>query len=54
MAIKGKPYKDEKDKKVKYGISIDRYLFEKMKKEEVSISKFIQKLIKEYYDGKIK
>ena len=54
MAIKGKPYKDEKDKKVKYGISIDRYLFEKMKKEEVSISKFIQKLVKEYYDGKIK
>ena len=54
MAIKGKPYKDEKDKKVKYGISIDRHLFEKMKKEEVSISKFIQKLVKEYYDGKIK
>ena len=54
MAIKGKPYKDEKDKKIKYGISIDRYLFEKMKKEEVSISKFIQKLVKEYYDGKIK
>jgi hypothetical protein len=52
MAIKGKPYKDEKDKKVKYGISIDRYLFEKMKKEGVSISKFIQKLVKEYYDGK--
>ena len=52
MAIKGKPYKDEKDKKVKYGISIDRYLFEKMKKEEVSISKFIQKLVKEYYDSK--
>jgi len=52
MAIKGKPYKDEKDKKVKYGISIDRYLFEKMKKEGVSISKFIQKLVKEYYDDK--
>ena len=52
MAIKGKPYKDEKNKKVKYGISIDRYLFEKMKKEGVSISKFIQKLVKEYYDDK--
>jgi hypothetical protein len=50
MAIKGKPYKDEKDKKVKYGISIDRNLFEKMKKEEVSISKFIQKLVKQYYE----
>jgi hypothetical protein len=53
MATKGKPYKDEKDKKVKYGISIDRYLFDKMKNEGISISKFIQKLVKEYYDGKI-
>ena len=52
MTTKGKPYKDEKDKKVKYGISIDRHLFEKMKKEEVSISKFIQKLVKEYYEKK--
>jgi hypothetical protein len=48
----GRPTKDEKDKKVKYGISIDRYLFEKMKNEEISISKFIQKLVKEYYEKK--
>jgi hypothetical protein len=54
MAKIGRPYKDEKDKKVKYGISIDRYLFDKMKKEGISISKFIQRLVKEYYDGKIK
>jgi len=53
MAIKGKPYKEEKNKKVKYGISIDRHLFERMKREEVTISKFIQKLVKDYYDGKI-
>jgi hypothetical protein len=52
MAIKGKPYKEDKDKKVKYGISIDRYLFDKMKNEEISISKFIQKLVKEYYEKK--
>ena len=52
MATKGKPYKEDKDKKVKYGISIDRYLFDKMKNEGISISKFIQKLVKEYYDGK--
>jgi hypothetical protein len=52
MAIKGKPYKEDNDKKVKYGISIDRYLFDKMKNEEVSVSKFIQKLVKEYYDKK--
>ena len=52
MATKGKPYKEDKDKKVKYGISIDRYLFEKMKNEEISISKFIQILVKEYYEKK--
>jgi hypothetical protein len=50
MATKGKPYKEDKDKKVKYGISIDRYLFDKMKNEEVSVSKFIQILVKEYYE----
>jgi hypothetical protein len=50
MAIKGRPYKDEKDKKVKYGISIDKYLFDRMKQENVSISKFIQKLVNEYYE----
>jgi hypothetical protein len=48
----GRPNKDEKDKKIKYGISIDRYLFDKMKNEGISISKFIQKLVKEYYEKK--
>ena len=48
----GRPIKNEKDKKVKYGISIDKYLFEKMKKENVSVSKFIQNIVKEYYEKK--
>ena len=48
----GRPNKDEKDKKIKYGISIDRYLFDKMKNEGISVSKFIQKLVKEYYEKK--
>lgn len=52
MPTKGKPYKEDKDKKVKYGISIDRYLFDKMKEEKVSVSKFIQNLVKEYYEKK--
>ena len=30
----GRPLKEEKDKKIKYGISIDKYLFDKMKNEE--------------------
>ena len=49
----GRPNKEDKDKKVKYGISINRHLFDKMKNEGISISKFIQKLVEEYYDGKI-
>jgi hypothetical protein len=48
----GRPKKEDKDKKVKYGISIDRYLFDKMKEEDISISKFIQNLVKEYYEKK--
>ena len=48
----GRPKKEDKDKKVKYGISIDRYLFDKMKNEEVSVSKFIQNLVKEHYERK--
>jgi hypothetical protein len=48
----GRPSKEDKDKKVKYGISIDRYLFDEMKNEGISVSKFIQKLVKEHYEKK--
>lgn len=48
----GRPKKDEKYKKIKYGISVDKYLFDKMKNDGVSISKFIQNLVKEYYERK--
>lgn len=50
MSKVGRPKKEDKDKKVKYGISIDQYLFDKMKNEEISISKFIQKLVEKYYE----
>lgn len=50
MGKMGRPKKDEKDKKIKYGISVDKYLFDKMKNEGISISKFIQNLVKEYYE----
>jgi hypothetical protein len=52
MSKTGRPKKDEEDKKVKYGISIDRFLFDKMKNEEISISKFIQELVKDHYENK--
>jgi hypothetical protein len=48
----GRPTKNESDKKIKYGISIDKHLFDRMKREETSVSKFIQNLVKNYYDGK--
>jgi hypothetical protein len=48
----GRPKKNEENKKVKYGISIERFLFDKMKNEGISISKFIQNLVKEYYEKK--
>jgi len=48
----GRPTKNESDKKIKYGISIDKHLFDRMKREEISVSKFIQRLVREYYDGK--
>ena len=47
----GRPKKEERDKKVKYGISIDKYLFDKMRSENISVSKFIQNLVKEYYEN---
>lgn len=50
MGNVGRPKKNDEDKKVKYGISIDRYLFDKMKKEKVSVSKFIQELVKKHYE----
>jgi hypothetical protein len=50
MSKVGRPKKEDKYKKVKYGISIDQYLFDKMKNEEISISKFIQKLVEKYYE----
>ena len=34
MSKVGRPKKEDKDKKVKYGISIDQYLFDKMKNED--------------------
>ena len=50
MGKLGRPDKNESDKKIKYGISIDKYLFDRMKSEETSVSKFIQRLVREYYE----
>lgn len=47
-----RPTKLEKEKKVKFGISLDRDLFDRMVKEKVKKSTLLNKLLKEYYDKK--
>ena len=48
----GRPKKIENDKKVKFGISLDRDLFDRMVKEKVKKSTLLNKLLKEYYGKK--
>lgn len=48
----GRPKKNEDDKKVKFGISIERYYFNLLSQEPCNKSKFIEKLIKNYYGSK--
>lgn len=47
-----RPTKLEEEKKVKFGISLDRDLFDRMVKEKVKKSTLLNKLLKEYYDNK--
>lgn len=46
----GRHKKNKKDLRVKFGISIDPKLFDLLKKEKITKSKFIEKLVKEYYE----
>ena len=48
----GRPTKLEEERKVKFGISLDRNLFDRMVKEKVKKSTLLNKLLKEYYDKK--
>lgn len=47
-----RPTKLEKDRKVKFGISLDRDLFDQMVKEKIKKSTLLNKLLKEYYGKK--
>lgn len=47
-----KPRKKEEDKKIKFAISMDPRLFERMEKEFINKSRLIEKLVKEYYGKK--
>jgi hypothetical protein len=48
----GRPKKEENDKKIKIGITIDRQLYCQIKKDKLIPSRIIEKLVKEYYGNK--
>ena len=48
----GRQKKQEKDSKIKFGISLDRELFDKMVEDKTKKSSLINKLLKEYYGKK--
>jgi hypothetical protein len=48
----GRKSKLEQDKKIKFGISLDRQIFNQMVKDKVMKSRLIEKLLKEYYGKK--
>ena len=47
-----RPTKLEKDRKVKFGISLDRDLFDRMVKEKIKKSTLVNKILREYYANK--
>jgi len=46
----GRKKKNKEDIRVKFGISIDPHLFKLLSTEKISKSKFIEKIIREYYE----
>ena len=47
-----RPTKLEEDRKVKFGISLDPNLFNRMVKEKTNKSRLLEKLLREYYANK--
>jgi hypothetical protein len=47
-----RPTKLEEDRKIKFGISLDRKIFNRMVNEKENKSRLIEKLLKEYYGNK--
>jgi hypothetical protein len=48
----GRKLKPNDERKVKFGISLDRDLFDLMVKEKIKKSTLLNKLLKEYYGNK--
>jgi hypothetical protein len=47
-----KPRKKEEDKKIKFAISLDPKIFNRMDSDMINKSKLIETLLKEYYGKK--
>jgi hypothetical protein len=48
----GRPKKEKNDCKIKFGISLDRELFDRMVEDKTKKSSLINKLLKDYYGKK--
>jgi len=48
----GRPKKLEEDKKIKFGISLDKKLYKKIKDDGFRVSTLIEKLIRNFYGDK--
>jgi len=48
----GRKLKLEEDRKVKFGISLDPTLFNRMVKEKTNKSRLLEKLLRDYYGNK--
>jgi hypothetical protein len=48
----GRPKKEEKDKKIKVGICLDRRLYNELMKDGGKVSQIIEKIIREHCGNK--
>lgn len=48
----GRPRIKNEDKKIKFGISLDPKLYDKIKKDGFKVSTLIEKLIRDFYGNK--
>jgi|TARA_R110000868_G_scaffold399471_1_gene673240 hypothetical protein len=48
----GRPKKEEKDKKIKVGICMDRQLYSELMKNGGKVSQIIESIVRKYYGDK--
>jgi len=48
----GRPKIKQEDRKIKFGISLDPKLYQKIKEDGYKVSTLLEKLVREYYGNK--